>query len=105
MRSSCIHSVAKNIDVLYMTRVQKERFIGEAHVMEERWRRAQEQINLTPKIVASMKPDAIIMHPLPRNSELPECIDSDPRAKYFEQANNGLPIRMALLSLLAQGIR
>jgi aspartate carbamoyltransferase catalytic subunit len=42
---------------------------------------------------------------LPRNSELPECVDQDPRAKYFEQANNGLPIRMALLSLLAQGIR
>lgn len=97
--------IAKTIDVLYMTRVQKERFVDDGGDVEARWHAAQEQINLTPKIVASMKPEAIIMHPLPRNSELPECVDQDPRAKYFEQANNGLPIRMALLSLLAQGIR
>lgn len=102
---TCLAPVVKNIDVLYMTRVQKERFASEGGVKEKEWYAAQDRINLTQKIVDSMKPKSLIMHPLPRNSELPKCIDNDSRAKYFEQADNGLPIRMALLSFLAEGIR
>jgi aspartate carbamoyltransferase catalytic subunit len=47
-----------------------------------------------------MKPGAIIMHPLPRVDEIPKAVDDDPRARYFQQAQNGLYIRMALLYLL-----
>jgi aspartate carbamoyltransferase catalytic subunit len=52
------------------------------------------------KIVEDMKADAIIMHPLPRVDEIPEEVDQAPQARYFEQAQNGLYIRMALLYLL-----
>jgi aspartate carbamoyltransferase catalytic subunit len=52
---------------------------------------------LEPEIVERMKPEAIILHPLPRSFELPKSVDTDPRAKYFEQAGNGLWVRMALL--------
>jgi aspartate carbamoyltransferase catalytic subunit len=52
-----------------------------------------------------MRPDAILMHPLPRVGEIPEQVDRDPRAAYFRQARNGLYIRMALLNLLLHGER
>jgi aspartate carbamoyltransferase catalytic subunit len=55
------------------------------------------QYAFTPDLLKRLNPNAIIMHPLPRNSELPVEIDADPRAKYFEQARNGLFVRMALL--------
>lgn len=83
------------LDVLYMTRLQKERFSD-----EHEYFRAEKKYALTPGEVAHMKESAIIMHPLPRNSELPDSIDSDPRAYYFKQAQNGLYVRMAILSLL-----
>ncbi len=78
-----------------MTRVQKELF----HSADEYQNSASKYI-LTPELVGRMKPDSIIMHPLPRVDEIPPEVDSAPQARYFEQAQNGLYIRMALLYLL-----
>lgn len=89
--------VAHEVDCIYMTRIQKERF----HSVDD-YQAAASKYILTPDIVEEMKPDAIIMHPLPRVDEIPKEIDDDPRARYFEQAQNGLYIRMALLYLLLQ---
>lgn len=88
--------VVRSADVVYMTRVQQERFKDKptlhAKVVEQASR-----LNLIPGLVGRMKPSTIIMHPLPRLAEIPPEIDSDPRAVYFEQARNGLYVRMALL--------
>jgi aspartate carbamoyltransferase catalytic subunit len=87
--------VVKEVDCIYMTRVQKERF----HSIED-YQTAASRYILTPELVANMKSEAIIMHPLPRVDEIPPEVDSAPQARYFEQAQNGLYIRMALLYLL-----
>lgn len=87
--------VALEADCIYMTRVQKERF----HSVED-FEAAASKYILTKDIVETMKKEAIIMHPLPRVDEIPPEVDEDPRARYFEQALNGLYIRMALLYLL-----
>lgn len=87
--------VAKEADCIYMTRVQKERF----HSIDD-YEAAASKYILSKEIVETMKKDAIIMHPLPRVDEIPAEVDDDPRARYFEQALNGLYIRMALLYLL-----
>ena len=88
-------AVVKEVDCIYMTRVQKERF----HSAED-YQAAASKYILTPDLVDRMKPDSIIMHPLPRVDEIPPEVDSAPQARYFEQAQNGLYIRMALLYLL-----
>jgi aspartate carbamoyltransferase catalytic subunit len=87
--------VAPEVDCIYMTRIQKERF----HDPDD-YRAAAGRYILTPDRVQTMKPGAIIMHPLPRVDEIPKEVDDDPRARYFQQAMNGLYIRMALLYLL-----
>ena len=87
--------VAREADCIYMTRVQKERF----HSIDD-YEAAASKYILTKEIVETMKKDAIIMHPLPRVDEIPAEVDDDPRARYFEQALNGVYIRMALLYLL-----
>lgn len=91
-------TVAPEVDCIYMTRIQKERF----HDPDD-YREAAGKYILTPDRVQSMRPDAIIMHPLPRVDEIPKEVDADPRARYFQQARNGLYIRMALLYLLLNG--
>jgi aspartate carbamoyltransferase catalytic subunit len=83
------------VDVLYMTRVQKERF-----KLIEDYQAVKDDFILTPALVKQMKKDAIILHPLPRVNEIDPAIDSDPRAQYFEQVKNGLFLRMALLDYL-----
>ena len=88
-------AVLPEVDCVYMTRIQKERF----NVHEDYVEAAGKYI-LTPENVQKMKATAIIMHPLPRVDEIPPEVDDDPRAKYFAQAQNGLYIRMALLYLL-----
>ncbi len=80
------------VDVLYMTRVQKERFKSAGDYQE-----VKDDFILTPTLVKKMKKDAIILHPLPRVNEIPPEIDDDPRAQYFQQVRNGLFLRMALL--------
>lgn len=89
--------VASEADVIYVTRFQRERMNG--NVSEAR--AAYETTNLTDDIVRRMKPDAIIMHPLPRNEEIPRSVDRDKRrAVYFRQSWYGIPVRMATLSLI-----
>ena len=90
-----LEKVLPMVNCVYMTRVQKERFID-----PQEYRQAAGMYILSPKKARTMKPDAIIMHPLPRVDEIPKEVDKDPRARYFEQAQNGLYIRMALLYLL-----
>lgn len=87
--------VAPLVDCIYMTRIQKERF----HDPDD-YKEAAGKYILTMDKVNAMKSNAIIMHPLPRVDEIPNEVDDDPRAKYFEQAQNGVYIRMALLYLL-----
>jgi aspartate carbamoyltransferase catalytic subunit len=84
--------IINDVDVLYMTRIQKERFGSPAE-----YDQFKDSFILTPKDVAQMKSDAIILHPLPRVNEIDPAVDSDPRAQYFEQVRNGLFLRMALL--------
>jgi aspartate carbamoyltransferase catalytic subunit len=88
-----LEETLKNADVVYMTRVQKERFDS-----EEEYLRVKDAFLLKQEHLAYMKPDAVIMHPLPRVNEIDHAIDTDKRAAYFRQAQNGLYVRMALLA-------
>jgi aspartate carbamoyltransferase len=85
-------AVLGEIDVLYMTRVQKERFEDLAD-----YDKVKDDFILTMQEVNQLKKDAIILHPLPRVNEIAPDVDSDPRAYYFRQVENGLFMRMALL--------
>lgn len=90
-----LEDVLPLVDVLYMTRVQKERFASEKEYLA-----CKGVYVLDAKKAASMKASAIIMHPLPRIDEIAPDVDEDSRARYFEQAQCGLFVRMSLLSLL-----
>ncbi|MCQ2425050.1 MAG: aspartate carbamoyltransferase [Lachnospiraceae bacterium] len=83
------------LDVLYMTRVQKERFFN-----EEDYLRLKDSYILTPDKLKTAKPDLSILHPLPRVNEIAVAIDDDPRACYFKQVRNGKYMRMALIMKL-----
>lgn len=83
------------LDVLYVTRVQKERFADSAE-----YEQANRNYQLNRDTLQHSKPDLILLHPLPRLQEIHPELDSDPRAKYFRQAQNGVYVRMALLALL-----
>ena len=80
------------LDILYMTRVQRERFFN-----EEDYIRLKDSYILTPDKLAGAREDLTIMHPLPRVNEISVAIDDDPRAAYFRQVANGKFIRMALI--------
>jgi len=84
--------VIGSLDVLYMTRIQKERFKSKADYL-----RLKDSFILKSEDVKKMKPDAIILHPLPRVNEIDPAVDADPRARYFDQVRNGLFLRMSLL--------
>lgn len=88
------------IDVCYLTRVQKERITGLSGLEAAR---LAALYRMTPKLASRMRKDACIMHPLPRNDEIPREIDTLPQALYFEQARNGVLIRMALLAHMLNG--
>ena len=90
-----IEDVMPELDVLYMTRVQKERFFN-----EEDYVRLKDFYILNNQKMKLAKDDMIVMHPLPRVNEITTEVDNDPRAKYFEQAMNGKYIRMALITTL-----
>jgi aspartate carbamoyltransferase catalytic subunit len=83
------------LDVLYMSRVQRERFIS-----EEEYLRLKDFFILTAEKMTLAKPDMIVMHPLPRINEIATEVDSDPRAAYFEQVKFGMYVRMALIMKL-----
>lgn len=81
-----------DLDVLYMTRVQKERFSS-----EEAYERVKDCYVLTPEKLSSAKKTMRILHPLPRVNEIAQAVDGDPRAAYFRQTMNGKLMRMALI--------
>ncbi len=83
------------LDVLYMTRVQRERFFNEADYV-----RLKDSYILTPEKLESAKSNLCIMHPLPRVNEISTSVDDDPRACYFKQVLNGKYMRMALIMML-----
>ena len=87
-----IEEVIENLDILYMTRVQKERFFNEQDYI-----RLKDTYILDLKKLEKSKSDLIVMHPLPRVNEIAIEVDDDPRAKYFDQVQNGRFIRMALI--------
>lgn len=86
-------SVMGDLDVLYMTRVQKERFFN-----EDDYLRLRDTYILDEEKMALAKPDMAVLHPLPRVNEIAVEVDDDPRAAYFEQVKNGVLMRMALES-------
>jgi aspartate carbamoyltransferase catalytic subunit len=88
-------SVIDQLDVLYMTRVQKERFFN-----EDDYIRLKDRFILNPEKMGLASPDMIVLHPLPRVNEISVEVDEDPRALYFEQAKNGMYVRMALIIAL-----
>ncbi|TMS12653.1 CAD protein [Larimichthys crocea] len=88
-----IEEALPETDVLYMTRIQKERFAS-----EEEYKACFGQFILTPHIMTVAKKKMVVMHPLPRVNEISAEVDTDPRAAYFRQAENGMYIRMALLA-------
>ncbi len=87
--------VMGELDILYMTRVQHERFFS-----EEEYLRLRDSYILTPEKLKTAKDDLCIMHPLPRVNEISTAIDSDPRACYFKQVLNGKYMRAALIMML-----
>ncbi|RKJ39340.1 aspartate carbamoyltransferase [Acutalibacter sp. 1XD8-33] len=91
-----MEEVMPELDVLYMTRVQRERFFN-----EEDYVRLKDSYILTPEKLRMGKADLAVLHPLPRVNEIDQQVDQDPRALYFQQARGGVFVRMALiLSLL-----
>ena len=92
-----LEAVMPQLDVLYMTRVQKERFFN-----EEDYLRLKDSYILTPDKLKNAKQDMIIMHPLPRVNEISVAVDNDPRAKYFKQAYYGKIMREALILKLLE---
>lgn len=87
-----IEEVIDELDILYMTRVQRERFFNEQDYI-----RLKDTYILDLKKLKNSKPDLTILHPLPRVNEIATEVDDDPRAKYFDQVQNGRYIRMALI--------
>jgi len=93
-----LDKVIGDLDVLYMTRVQRERFFN-----EEDYIRLKDSYILTPEKMDMAKKDMMVLHPLPRVNEISMEVDSDPRAMYFKQAKYGMYVRMALLLSILRG--
>jgi len=93
---SDIDRVIGEVDVVYQTRIRPER----VRDTDGRESDGLKRYAIDSKVVERMKPDALILHPLPRTVELDKSVDADPRAMYFRQAMNGLYVRMALLTML-----
>jgi aspartate carbamoyltransferase catalytic subunit len=86
-----VEKVVGEVDVVYQTRIRPHRMRDAAHLR---------QYAITSAVLQRMKPDAMILHPLPRTVEIDKAVDADPRALYFRQARNGLYVRMALLTMV-----
>lgn len=97
-------NVIHETDVIYWTRIQEERFDDVAE-----YEKIKDRFIMTPPVLAKSRPDAILMHPLPRKHEMGtrddhDILDKDPRAIYFEQMENGMFVRMALLVKVLRGV-
>jgi aspartate carbamoyltransferase catalytic subunit len=93
--TASLEAAIPELDILYMTRVQKERFFNEADYV-----RLKDTYVLTPEKLVPAKAELRILHPLPRVNEISTAVDNDPRAAYFRQVRNGKYIRMALMMKL-----
>ena len=93
--SDNLENIISEVNVLYMTRIQKERFSS-----KKLYERIKNSFILNEELLKKLKKRSIIMHPLPRINEINRKVDDDKRAAYFRQAKNGLYIRMAILNLL-----
>jgi aspartate carbamoyltransferase catalytic subunit len=91
-------AVAREVDVVYQTRIQKERFGDRIEDYEQ----ARGKYVIDDAVMAALPEKSVVMHPLPRVDEIAPEVDSDPRAAYFRQAQNGLYIRMALLRMVLE---
>jgi aspartate carbamoyltransferase len=94
-QTTSLEEAIPELDILYMTRVQRERFFN-----EEDYLRLKDSYILTPEKLRGAKKDMAILHPLPRVNEISVAIDADPRACYFKQVLNGKFMRMALILML-----
>ncbi len=97
VETASLEDAMPKIDILYMTRVQRERFFNEQDYI-----RLKDSYILTPEKLVTAKSDLAILHPLPRVNEISVAIDKDPRACYFRQVLNGKYIRMALIKFLLE---
>ena len=93
-----LDEVIEDIDVLYVTRIQKERFPD----LEE-YKKVAGIYVIRPSLLSRGRKNLIVMHPLPRVDEIPPEVDNLPQAKYFKQASYGVPVRMAILDLILRG--
>ena len=93
-----LREVIPGSDVLYSTRIQKERFADEAEYLQ-----VKDVYQIDNELLTEARSELIVMHPLPRQSEIQAEVDPTPHAKYFVQAFNGVPVRMALIKLLLNG--
>ena len=100
VQTSDLEGSISELDVLYMTRVQKERFFN-----EEDYLRLKDSYILTPDKLKTAKPDLSILHPLPRVNEIAVAIDDDPRACYFKQVYYGKIMRMSLILKLLEVVK
>ena len=90
--------VIAKTDILYVTRIQKERFPDPVE-----YKKVAGKYQIDPELVSQGPEEMIVMHPLPRINEITPEVDVMPQAKYFTQAANGVPVRMALLSMVIGG--
>jgi aspartate carbamoyltransferase catalytic subunit len=90
-----LDEIVGDIDVLYMTRIQKERFPDPTE-----YKKVAGAYKIAPNLLENVRQDMIIMHPLPRVYEIDSSLDNSPHAKYFEQSFYGVPVRMALLTIV-----
>ncbi|MFB3889404.1 MAG: aspartate carbamoyltransferase, partial [Candidatus Bathyarchaeia archaeon] len=95
-----LDKVVPQVDVLYVTRIQKERFPDQAEYAKVR---GAYRVDL--KTLTNAKKDLIILHPLPRVDEIAAEVDAKPQARYFQQVWNGIVVRMALLALLLGAVK
>ena len=94
---SDLNDVLEKTDILYVTRIQKERFKSEKEYIKFR-----NSYQITPQMLTRAKKNLVIMHPLPRVNEISNSVDNDPRAAYFRQMEYGMYVRMALLEMLIE---
>ncbi len=87
-----VSEIVEDLDVLYVTRIQRERFPDSASYYN-----VASSYRITPELLANVQEHLIVLHPLPRAGEIDSGVDSLPYARYFEQSRNGVPVRMALL--------
>jgi aspartate carbamoyltransferase len=95
VETSNLDEVLGETDVLYVTRVQKERFKN-----KKAYQKVKGSYRVNPEVMARAPGTMTLMHPLPRNKEIAASVDADPRAAYFRQVKNGMYVRMALLNLV-----